>query len=164
QLQSKEAGKPFELAYRSKSIDTVVMKDIQRQQTPELLNAVQNVINWQPESMLEAIKQQSPLPNSPNSQTVISTYEAKTGDYAKDREAAKEELYQSAVAEYLSRTPESRENTLMIAYSNRERDILAGLIRKGLKEMKELSDKSDISVTRLRGIGTTKEELKTMMP
>ncbi|MGR5372581.1 conjugative transfer relaxase/helicase TraI [Photobacterium damselae] len=164
QLQSKEAGKPFELAYRSKSIDTVVMKDIQRQQTPELLNAVQNVINWQPESMLEAIKQQSPLPNSPNSQTVISTYEAKTGDHAKDREAAKEELYQSAVAEYLSRTPESRENTLMIAYSNRERDILASLIRKGLKEMKELSDKSDISVTRLRGIGTTKEELKTMMP
>ncbi|WP_125653100.1 hypothetical protein [Photobacterium damselae] len=30
--------------------------------------------------------------------------------------------------------------------------------------MKELPDKSDTPVTRLRGIGTTKEELKTMMP
>ncbi|EEZ39063.1 conjugative transfer relaxase/helicase TraI [Photobacterium damselae] len=163
QLQSKEAGKPFELAYRSKSVDTVVMKDIQRQQTPELLSAVQNVINQQSESMLEAIKQQSPLPGSHHNQTVVSTYN-ETGNSAKDREVAKEELYQSAAAEYLSRTPESRENTLMIAYSNRERDILAGLIRKGLKEMKELLDKSDTPVTRLRGIGTTKEELKTMMP
>ncbi|MDP2568471.1 AAA family ATPase [Photobacterium damselae subsp. piscicida] len=119
QLQSKEAGKPFELAYRTKSIDTVVMKDIKRQQTPELLSAVQNVINQQPESMLEAIKQQSPLPGSLHNQTVISTYND-TGNSAKDREVAKEELYQSAATEYLSRTPESRENTLMIAYSNRE--------------------------------------------
>ncbi|HIF9499531.1 TPA: AAA family ATPase, partial [Photobacterium damselae] len=95
QLQSKEAGKPFELAYRSQSIDTVVMKDIKRQQTPELLNAVHNVINQQPESMLETIKQQDPLPNSPNTQTVISTYKD-TGDLAKDRKTAKEELYQVA--------------------------------------------------------------------
>ncbi|MGR5187332.1 conjugative transfer relaxase/helicase TraI [Photobacterium damselae] len=164
QLQSKEAGKPFELAYRSKSIDTVVMKDIKRQQTPELLSAVQNVINQQPESMLEAIRQQSPLPSSSHNQTVISTYKVHTGDTAKDRASAKEELYQSAAAEYLSRTPKSRENTLMIAYSNRERDMLTELIRDGLKGMKELPDKSDTYVTRLRGIGTTKEELKTMMP
>ena len=164
QLQSKEAGKPFELAYRSKSIDTVIMKDIKRQQTPELLSAVQNVINQQPESMLDAIKQQSPLPDSLNNQTVISTYKVNTDDHAKDRETAKEELYSSAVAEYLSRTPESRENTLMIAYSNRERDLLATLIRRGLKAMGELPSGSDTSVTRLRGVGATKEELKTMMP
>ena len=164
QLQSKEAGKPFELAYRSKSIDTVIMKDIKRQQTPELLSAVQNVINQQPESMLDAIKQQSPLPDSLNNQTVISTYKVNTDDPAKDRETAKEELYSSAVAEYLSRTPESRENTLMIAYSNRERDLLATLIRRGLKAMGELPSGSDTSVTRLRGVGATKEELKTMMP
>ncbi|MGR5116251.1 conjugative transfer relaxase/helicase TraI [Photobacterium damselae] len=163
QLQSKEAGKPFELAYRSKSIDTVVMKDIKRQQSPELLSAVQNVINQQPKSMLEAIKQQSPLPGSSHNQTVISTYKVNTGDSVKDRASAKEELYQSAAAEYLSRTPESRENTLMIAYSNRERDMLTELIRNGLKRMKELPNQ-DTYVTRLRGIGTTKEELKTMMP
>ncbi|HIF9519360.1 TPA: conjugative transfer relaxase/helicase TraI [Photobacterium damselae] len=163
QLQSKEAGKPFELAYRSQSIDTVVMKDIKRQQTPELLNAVHNVINQQPESMLETIKQQDPLPNSPNTQTVISTYKD-TGDLAKDRKTAKEELYQVAATEYLARTPSSRENTLMIAYSNRERDILAGLIRAGLKDLRELPKEPDFFATRLRSIGTTKEELKTMMP
>lgn len=163
QLQSKEAGKPFELAYRSHSIDTVIMKDIKRQQTPELLSAVQNVINQQPESMLEAIKQQSFQPRGQTHQTVISTYND-TGNPDKDRANAKEELYQSAAAEYLSRTRKSRDNTLMIAYSNRERDMLAKLIRDGLKGMKALPDKSDVYVTRLRGIGTTQEELKTMMP
>ncbi|MCD9477133.1 conjugative transfer relaxase/helicase TraI [Photobacterium phosphoreum] len=169
QLQSKEAGKPFELAYRSQLIDTVVMKDIKRQQTPELLSAVKQVINQHPQSTLDAIKSQAPLGSEhysqPSNQThnLISTYQA-TGDSVKDRKVAREQLYDLAATEYLSRTPQSRDNTLMIAYSNRERDLLAGLIRHGLKEMGDLPNQDDVSITRLRGIGATQAELKTMMP
>ncbi|WP_232613387.1 AAA family ATPase [Photobacterium carnosum] len=169
QLQSKEAGKPFELAYRTKNIETVVMKDIKRQQTPELLSAVKQVINRHPESTLAAVKAQSPLDNqhyhqpSMHTDTVISTY-INTGHPSKDHQQAKDELYDFAVKEYLSRTPESRDNSLMIAYSNRERDLLANLIRHGLKAMGDLPSGSDTFVTRLRGVGATKEELKTMMP
>ncbi|MCD9554507.1 conjugative transfer relaxase/helicase TraI [Photobacterium carnosum] len=169
QLQSKEAGKPFELAYRTKNIETVVMKDIKRQQTPELLSAVKQVINRHPESTLAAVKAQSPLDNqhyhqpSMHTDTVISTY-INTGQPSEDHQQAKDKLYDLAAKEYLSRTPESRDNTLMIAYSNRERDLLAKLIRRGLKAMGDLPSGSDTSVTRLRGVGATKEELKTMMP
>lgn len=169
QLQSKEAGKPFELAYRTKNIETVVMKDIKRQQTPELLSAVKQVINRHPESTLAAVKAQSPLDSqqyhqpSTHTDTVISTY-INTGQPSKDHQQAKDKLYDLAAKEYLSRTPESRDNTLMIAYSNRERDLLANLIRHGLKKMGDLPSSSDTFVTRLRGVGATKEELKTMMP
>ncbi|WP_394167823.1 conjugative transfer relaxase/helicase TraI [Photobacterium piscicola] len=169
QLQSKEAGKPFELAYRTKNIETVVMKDIKRQQTPELLSAVKQVINRHPESALAAVKAQSPLDSqhyhqpSTHTDTVISTY-INTGQPSKDHQQAKDKLYDLAAKEYLSRTPESRDNTLMIAYSNRERDLLANLIRHGLKKTGDLPSGSDTFVTRLRGVGATKEELKTMMP
>ena len=169
QLQSKEAGKPFELAYRTKNIETVVMKDIKRQQTPELLSAVKQVINRHPESTLAAVKAQSPLDSqhyhqpSTHTDTVISTY-INTGQPSEDHQQAKDKLYDLAAKEYLSRTPESRDNTLMIAYSNRERDLLANLIRHGLKKMGDLPSGSDTFVTRLRGVGATKEELKTMMP
>ncbi|WP_305810563.1 conjugative transfer relaxase/helicase TraI [Photobacterium leiognathi] len=169
QLQSKAAGKPFELAYRSNSVDTVVMKDIKRQQSPELLSAVKQVINQHPASTLAAIKSQAPLgaehyQHAPaRAHNLISTYQH-TGDNVKDRKEARDRLYDLAATEYLSRTPQSREDTLMIAYSNRERDTLAGLIRHGLKQMGELPKDRDVSVTRLRGIGTTQAELKTMMP
>ncbi|HIF9542117.1 TPA: conjugative transfer relaxase/helicase TraI [Photobacterium damselae] len=168
QLQSKEAGKPFELAYYGNIVETVVMKDIKRQQTPELLNAVQAVIDKQPASSLASLQTQEPLTakhynkQSEHKETVISTYQD-TGKPIEDKKAAKEALYSMAAAEYLSRTPEARENTLLIAYSNRERDHLAELIRPELKKLGEL-DKQDYSTERLRGIGVTKEELKTMMP
>lgn len=170
QLQSKEAGKPFELAFKRGAINSVVMKDIKRQQDPTLLAAVHQVINKNPLSVMDNLKAQNPLATEQYhsipehaTQNVISTYKNETGNMIKDKETAKSRLYGSAAAEYLARTPESRNNTLMIAYSHRERDLLASLIRPGLQKMNEL-DKNDHMVTRLRGVGATKEELKTMMP
>ncbi|WP_220783518.1 conjugative transfer relaxase/helicase TraI, partial [Shewanella sairae] len=183
QLQSKEAGKPFELAFSKKVMQTTVMKDIVRQQNEPTLNAVKHVIDKQVHSTLDALKEQLPLPveqylpdtkqpkdeidqkptSINKSQNVISTFETVTGDYKKDSILATEKLYVEATAEYLSRTPESRANTLVIAYSHRERDLLAGMIREGLQKTNELST-DEQQVTRLRSVGATQESLKTMMP
>ncbi|GEK15901.1 conjugative transfer relaxase/helicase TraI [Aliivibrio fischeri] len=170
QLQSKEAGKPFELAFKRGAISSIVMKDIKRQQDPTLLAAVHHVIDKQPHSVMANLKAQASLPNEQYhslpqhaNQQVISTFTNETGSLIKDKELAKTRLYDLAATEYLSRTPESRDNTLMIAYSHRERDLLASLIRPGLQKMNEL-DKNEHMITRLRGVGATKEELKTMMP
>ncbi|MBE8574122.1 conjugative transfer relaxase/helicase TraI [Vibrio sp. OPT18] len=173
QLQSKEAGKPFELAFKRKALDSVVMKDIKRQQDPTLLSAVHHVINKSAHSVMSSLKAQSELPREQyrkdakeeniSKTNVISTYKAEHGNPALDREAAKARLYAQAAAEYLSRTPESQENTLMIAYSHRERDMLANVIRHGLQKTGQLS-KQELQVTRLRGVGASAEELKTMLP
>ncbi|WP_139137551.1 hypothetical protein, partial [Vibrio tasmaniensis] len=65
--------------------------------------------------------------------------------------------------DYLERTPETRENTLIIAYTNKERDTITEYIRVGLMKQSELG-KENVVATRLRSIGATGEELTTMMP
>lgn len=173
QLQSKEAGKPFELAFKRGAFKSVVMKDIKRQQDPTLLAAVHHVVNKSSHSVMASLKAQPELPREQyrsdakeeniSKTNVISTFKAETGNPAIDKAQAKEQLYIQASAEYLSRTPESQDNTLMIAYSHRERDALASMIRHGLQKTGQL-DKNEHSVLRLRGIGATSEQLKTMMP
>ncbi|TFH88861.1 conjugative transfer relaxase/helicase TraI, partial [Vibrio ouci] len=76
---------------------------------------------------------------------------------------ATEKLPYEVAQDYLSRTQETRENTLIIAYTNNERDVITEHIRHGLIERKELG-KENIIAPRLRLTGATGEELKTMMP
>lgn len=169
QLQSKEAGKPFELAFKRNAFNSIVMKDIKRQDSETLLAAVHQIVNKNPQSALDNLKQQPTFNqeqyrNAPITaeHNVISTYK-NTGNPMLDRETAKETLYTSAIAEYLARTPTSRKNTIMIAYSHKERDLLTEGIRKGLQKTNEL-DRTEYPLTRLRGIGASKEDLKTMLP
>ncbi|MFC1502818.1 conjugative transfer relaxase/helicase TraI [Pseudomonadota bacterium] len=182
QLTSQEAGKPFELAITKNIIDSVTMKDIKRQQNDTLLGAVHNIVDRQGESAMEKIKQQTPfqdyqpLPTPKNQQqtkeqeqttinqshNVISTFH-NTGNPKKDHENAANALPDTVALEYLSRTPASRENTLIIAYTNKERDDITHRIRQGLQQQK-LLDTKQYNVPRLRSVGVTNETMATMMP
>ena len=192
QLTAQEAGKPFELAMSKGAIDTVIMKDIKRQQNDTLLGAVHNIIDRQGESAVDKIQQQLPFSkyqtaipqqevhgknqhqqNNNNPQTedkiynqtqnLISTFKTITGDNKKDQQLATEALPTVVALEYLSRTPKARKNTLIIAYTNKERDDITHEIRQGLQQQGSL-DKQELIVTRLRGVHASKDELATMMP
>ena len=182
QLTSQAAGKPFELAITKNIIDSVSMSDIKRQDNDTLLGAVHNIVDRQGESALEKLKQQAPLqdyqplPETKDEQqaeahaqasinqshNVVSTYHS-TGNPKIDQQMATQKLASTVALEYLSRTPQSRENTLIIAYTNQERDDISHIIRQGLQQQKHLSTQQ-YNVPRLRSVGATNTEMSTMMP
>ncbi|MFA0199716.1 AAA family ATPase, partial [Vibrio atlanticus] len=162
QLLSLSAGKPFELAMSQGRIDTAYMTDMVRPQNDILHNAQQNTIDKQPLSALDKLQQQTPDTQG-NSQHVISTLDENDKDRRRAQLTATEKLPYVVAKDYLERTPETRDNTLIIAYTNQERDTITEYIRVGLMKKSELG-KENVIATRLRSIGATGEELTTMMP
>ncbi|MFZ3532613.1 conjugative transfer relaxase/helicase TraI [Vibrio harveyi] len=162
QLLSLSAGKPFELAMSQGRIDTAYMTDMVRPQNDILHNAQQNTIDKQPQSALDKLQQQAPDTQG-NSQHVISTLDENDKDRRRAQLTATEKLPFMVAKDYLERTPETRENTLIIAYTNKERDTITEHIRVGLMKTQEIG-KENVIATRLRSIGATGEELTTMIP
>jgi len=164
QLQSLSAGKPFELAIRQAALDMTSMKDIVRQQNDTLLGAVHNMVDKQPESALDKLKHQATAKTGINkSHHVISTYEKRTGNHTDDQLIATEKLAQVVAADYLARTPKNQEDTLIIAYTNNERDNITAYIREGLQAQGQLQLENTL-MPRLRSIGATREEMATLLP
>ncbi|MEZ8503365.1 conjugative transfer relaxase/helicase TraI [Vibrio splendidus] len=162
QLLSLNAGKPFELSMRQGLIDTAFMTDIIRQKNEILLGAVHNIVDKQPHSALDKLSQQSP-DTLGSTQHIISTLDESAKDQSKAQLIATEKLPYAVAQDYLARTPETRENTLIIAYTNNERDHITEHIRVGLMKTQEIGQENIIT-TRLRSTGESKEELATMMP
>jgi len=162
QLLSLSAGKPFEMAMTKGDIDTAYMTNIIRQKNDTLLGAVHNILDKQPDSALDKLRSQQPDTTN-KSQHVISTLDTSNKDQIKAQQQATEALPWSVAQDYLARTPETRENTLIIAYTNRERDDITAHIRNGRMKSKEIG-LENISTYRLRSVGASKEELSTMMP
>ncbi len=162
QLLSLSAGKPFELAMSQGVIDTAFMTDIVRQKHASHLGAVHNVLDKQPLSALDKLGKQAP-DTLGNSQHIISTLDEQAKDPRKAQQIATEKLPHAVAQDYLARTPETRENTLIIAYTNQERDQITEHIRVGLMKNEEIGQEN-IPTTRLRSTGDSKEELATMMP
>ncbi|HHP0586121.1 TPA: conjugative transfer relaxase/helicase TraI, partial [Vibrio harveyi] len=150
QLLSLSAGKPFELAMSQGRIDTAYMTDIIRQQNDTLLNAAQNTIDKQPQSALDKLQQQAP-DSQGNRQHVISTLDENDKDRRRAQLKATEKLPFMVAKDYLERTPETRENTLIIAYTNKERDTITEYIRVGLMKTQEIGEEN-VTTTRLRSI------------
>ncbi|POB94295.1 hypothetical protein CRN41_18420, partial [Vibrio vulnificus] len=85
----------------------------------------------QPQSALDKLQQQAP-DSQGNRQHVISTLDENNKDRRKAQLEATEKLPFVVAKDYLERTPEARENTLIIAYTNKERDTITEYIRVGL--------------------------------
>lgn len=162
QLLSLSAGKPFELAMKQGVLDTAYMLDIVRQKNEPLKTGVHNILDKQPRSSLSQLEKQAPDTQG-QTQHVISTLDEDSKDKIAAQQQATEKLPYAVAQDYLSRTPETRDNTLVIAYTNLERDDITQYIREGLIEKKELG-KENISAPRLRSVNTSREELGTMMP
>lgn len=168
QLLSLNAGKPFELAMSkglldsTQVINTAQMTDIIRQRNQATLGAVHNILDKQPDSAIEKLNQQAP-DGQGKTQHVISTFEEHPQDRRKAQQIATEKLPYEVAQDYLSRTPQTRDNTLIIAYTNQERDAISAHIRHGLIKRQELG-KENVLAPRLRSTGASGEELTTMMP
>ncbi|MEZ8042425.1 conjugative transfer relaxase/helicase TraI, partial [Vibrio sp. 1F263] len=144
QLLSLSAGKPFELAISQGRIDTAYMTDMVRPQNDTLHNAQQNTIDKQPLSALDKLQQQAPDTQG-NSQHVISTLNENDKDRRRAQLTATEKLPYVVAKDYLERTPETRENTLIIAYTNKERDTITEYIRVGLMKQSELGKENVVA-------------------
>ncbi|MFA0210139.1 AAA family ATPase, partial [Vibrio artabrorum] len=162
QLLSLSAGKPFELAMQQGVLETAYMLDIVRQKNEALKTGVHNILDKQPRSSLSQLEKQAPDAQG-QTQHVISTLDEHSKDKIAAQQHATETLPYAVAQDYLSRTPETRDNTLVIAYTNLERDDITQHIRAGLIEKKELGSEN-ISAPRLRSVNASREELGTMMP
>ncbi|MFM2623537.1 conjugative transfer relaxase/helicase TraI [Vibrio owensii] len=162
QLLSLSAGKPFELAMNQGRIETAYMTDIIRQKNAESQGAVHNIVDKQPDSALDKLSKQGPDTQG-HTQHVVSTLDENAKDKAKAQLTATETLPYAVAKDYLARTSETRDNTLIIAYTNQERDLITEHLRIGLMKERTIG-KENVTTTRLRSTGHSKEELSTMLP
>lgn len=162
QIQSIAAGKPFQLAIERGAISVAYMKDIVRQSSVPLLEAVQKFIDKDVVSAVSALKQQPELSTEQYSPTAPSIFKDEISRLNRSQSVVEDkDPYSMAAAEYLSRTKESRDNTIVILYSNDERDAFASLIRPQLQENGELG-REDKDFNRLRTLGVESQAMKAI--
>jgi hypothetical protein len=141
QHQSIESGKPSQLLMQSGNIRVACMDDIVRQQIAGYKEAVQTLVNGETSKALvqfallnrNAIKRQDP--NSPYHALTASVIETGNSEAIDGLEAHHSTPIEMAVGDYLSRTHEVRNQTIVVIHENKKRDIANDMIRCAL--MKE---------------------------
>ncbi|WP_230849021.1 conjugative transfer relaxase/helicase TraI [Legionella saoudiensis] len=174
QHQSIESGKPSKLMMQEGSIRVACMDDIVRQQVIEYKNAVETLIQGDPE---KALAQLSALPrdlierkdtNSPYHEltsSLVVTNESLDNRLSavqkgEDREEGLNDnkCLKMAVGDYLSRTDKVRDKTIVIIHENKKRELANNLIREALIQEKTLGAEN-ISFPRLLSTNYTTAEL-----
>lgn len=181
QLQSLGAGIPFQLGIE-RTIVSSSMNEILRQKNETLLGAVKNAVDRQGASLMDKIEKQATFTDyqTPTTPTVSSLDERSSvpsTDMSNEvpnvntSEAANKSfnvvetksMAEDVASEYLARTPEARDNTLIIAYTNEERDDIASKVRTGLQKEGSINSEN-LSVNRLRAVNASREEMTTTLP
>lgn len=152
-LQAIAPGQPFRLQQTRSAADVVIMKEIVRQ-TPELREAVYSLINRDVERALSGLESVKPsqVPRQEgawapeHSVTEFShSQEAKLAE-AQQKAMLKGEafpdipmtLYEAIVRDYTGRTPEAREQTLIVTHLNEDRRVLNSMIHDAREKAGEL--------------------------
>lgn len=134
QLQSIEAGKPFEMAQRE-GIETAHMTEISRQKTPELKQAIDIMVGR------DQLKTGERLTNVElNNNARAFSYMDKAGFVI---EVEKSKILGNLVGEVLDMSSNERERTLIITAFNKDRTVINDGIRSGLQEKGEISLKEN---------------------
>ncbi|ENL4829967.1 conjugative transfer relaxase/helicase TraI [Salmonella enterica subsp. enterica serovar Teko] len=147
QLQAIAPGQPFRLQQTRSAADVAIMKEIVRQ-TPELREAVYSLINRDVERALSGIESVKPaqVPRLAGAWVPEnSVTEFSRGQEEKLAEAQREAvqkgeafpdvpvtLYEAIVRDYTGRTPEAREQTLIVTHLNADRRALNSMIQDAL--------------------------------
>ncbi|MBE4629926.1 MobF family relaxase [Escherichia coli] len=152
-VQAIAPGQPFRLQQTRSAADVVIMKEIVRQ-TPELREAVYSLINRDVERALSGLESVKPsqVPRQEgawapeHSVTEFShSQEAKLAE-AQQKAMLKGEtfpdvpmtLYEAIVRDYTGRTPEAREQTLIVTHLNEDRRVLNSMIHDAREKAGEL--------------------------
>lgn len=163
QLQSLGAGIPFQLGIE-RTIVSSSMNEILRQKNDVLKGAVHNAVDRQGYSLMDKLEKQEsfsaykPISTENNDNKKTNEVTDKSLNVVETNDIAK-----NVADEYLSRTLEARDNTLIVAYTNKERDDITRHLRVGLKAEGSISN-DDVVMSRLRAVSSSREEMKTTMP
>lgn len=147
QLQAIAPGQPFRLQQARSAADVAIMKEIVRQ-TPELREAVYSLINRDVDKALSGLENVKPaqVPRQAgawapeNSVTEFSRLQERELEKAAREAAQRGEtfpdvpmtLYEAIVRDYTGRTPEAREQTLIVTHLNADRRALNSMIQDAL--------------------------------
>ncbi|EAA8845813.1 conjugative transfer relaxase/helicase TraI [Salmonella enterica subsp. enterica] len=162
QLQAIAPGQPFRLQQTRSAADVAIMKEIVRQ-TPELRDAVYSLINRDVNEALSGLENVKPaqVPRlegvwaPENSVTEFSRLQerelAKAAQEAEKKGEAFPDvpmtLYEAIVRDYTGRTPEAREQTLIVTHLNADRRTLNSMIHDVREKAGELGEQqADIPV------------------
>lgn len=152
QLKSLESGAPFALALERSAADVAVMKEIVRQ-IPALKPAVEAVIAGNVREAVRITTETSPeaVPRQPgafvpeSSAVDGSKVEKAENDKAVQPESDEQvkpgpDLTGMIADDYSGRTPEARDNTLIVAELNADREAINDAVHARLREQRALGD------------------------
>ncbi|MGC0982796.1 plasmid replication initiator RepA [Pantoea agglomerans] len=152
QLESPESGAPFRLLQERSPIDVAVMKEIKRQLSDDLRGAVYSVIENKAAAALEKIDRVSPAVVSRRAESqapqrsVIEVPPPPKDENGNElpgpdgRRAPR--IHDAIVADYMSRTPSARAQTLIVTSLNDDRRALNAGIHLAMTEANELGGKA----------------------
>jgi len=130
QLQSPESGAPFQLMQERSPIDVAVMKEIVRQRDPDLKSAVYSIISNDFAAALRNIEKVSPDVVPRRAGTVLPT-----GSIVESADPVS-----TIVADFMSRTDEAREQTMIMVQLHADRRAINESIHNAMVESKELGE------------------------
>lgn len=134
QFESIESGAPFKLAQERSPMDVAIMKQIVRQKDASLKNAVHDIIDNRIDAALDRLVAQPQDRVSRETDSAFTIPEKGITETACPADLI--------VADWLSRTPDARSRTLIIAQLNDDRREINSGIYDGLVARKELGDKA----------------------
>ncbi|QDP73733.1 conjugative transfer relaxase/helicase TraI (plasmid) [Legionella israelensis] len=163
QLQSITAGVPHELTVKTGTQKTAFMKDIVRQKTPDLKEAAYHATAREIRKSFEKTASINPNDHVQRKEALTEEYNSSVIEIKPDldKETGKTDfspLYDAVAKDYLSRTHEHRERTLVIAHVNKDREAIDTRIREGLQQ-EGIIDKENHTATRYISRDMTKAEL-----
>ncbi|KGT95359.1 hypothetical protein NG99_03965 [Erwinia typographi] len=175
QLKSLESGVPFALALERSAADVAVMKEIVRQ-TPALKPAIEAIIAGNVKEAVTVAEQVPPqtVPRQAgayvpgNSMVDVTALQAEAGKEAREagaRAGLPEDeisvpavnIYELVADDFTGRTPEARNDTLIVTPLNADRRLVNDRVHEGLKKSGELGE--SVTVRQLVRVGNSNADL-----
>lgn len=160
QLLPVDNGAPFTLLQERSPLDTAIMQDIVRQ-SPALKPAIESVIARQVPAALDTIRSVTPdtVPRTPGrwspTQSVVAIPQTK-----EQKEEQGDRVIQAIVDDFTGRTPEARDNTLIVTQTNADKNAINTAIHAQLQERGELG--REVTITVLDRVKTQTDRLKSV--
>ncbi|MEI8055202.1 MAG: conjugative transfer relaxase/helicase TraI [bacterium] len=170
------SGKPIDIAQKSNILKIAFLKEIVRQRNPNLKKAVQSTINKNYAYALDKIEQENPQNHIERiNPSLIKDQNNLDFEFFKNLQKSiieidnnklqpEEKTLEQMVAEdFLTRTPEVRDKTVVIVHANEDRAVITEHIRDGLKKQGVI-EKTGVKVNCLTAKGFTDAEHKSLRP
>ncbi|WP_369407063.1 AAA family ATPase [Arsenophonus endosymbiont of Aleurodicus floccissimus] len=145
QLKAFERGAPFALAWQRSAADKVVMDEIVRQ-ISELKPAIEAIIAGNTQKSLDIIYQVSPDWVARNNGAFISESAIMKGDSSGKPQENDNQMIKMVIDDYVGRTKEARDNTVIITPLNADRNQLNKNIHAVMQSQQMLGKSARIPV------------------